>query len=194
MTNCYIANGSWSSASANSTLTGVPATTTVGNTWVSTGTNQPYELKQMGYTPYSATNITTSSAPALIRTATATVVAGASTDAAIVSGSSYQILDVVGGNPGFTINATTGSVTAAAGIPVGVYLLYVRNTGSYNITEYEVTVTEEGITCCAPVQLKGVDYTTRAQIVAGDNLVQGGRKNQMSYSELMSIKKANSAR
>jgi hypothetical protein len=183
----------WSSINANSVLTGIPSDFAVGDTWVSTVSDQPYELKLMGYTPYSVINI--SSFPTeLIRTASATVAAGDSTDAAIVSDRGYQILDVVGGNPGFSINATTGSVTASPSIATGVYLLYVRNTGSYNITGYEVTVTEGAITCCAPVQLRGLDYTTRNQVIAGDILVQEVRRYPVSYADLMRMKKANASR
>lgn len=49
--------GAWNTTNANTVLLGLPIPI-VGSTWVATTANQPYELFNMGYTPYSTTNIT----------------------------------------------------------------------------------------------------------------------------------------
>ena len=140
-TNCYSANGSWSTSNANSFLTGVP-TSTIGTTWVATTINQSYELLNMGYTPYNVNNITNTFG--LERFHASTVAPGDSTTGAIISGKSYTILEKRNGNAGsyntITINGTTGVISTTNSTAVGTYTLYIRNNGSYNITTYELTV------------------------------------------------------
>lgn len=136
--NCYSSNGSWSSTTANTNLTGVPSSSVIGTTWVATVTNQPYELLNMGYTPYSTTNISVSSTPSLIRTYSSTVKKGNSSTSGLISGLSYEILQNSGSN--ITINSTTGTLSTSSSTGVGNYTLYIRNTGSYNITSYTLTV------------------------------------------------------
>ena len=133
--NCYSANGSWSSFSANTALQGVPSGT-VGTTWVSTGLNQPYELNNMGYTPYTTSIITGTST--LLKTYSATVEAGEDGPSAIVSGKSYSILQ--GGDNTISINSNTGTISTTLETVPGVYTIYIRNTGSYNITTFTLTV------------------------------------------------------
>jgi hypothetical protein len=68
VTNCYSADGSWSTSTANSSLTGYPeGSNKIGETWIASVLNQPYELKNMGYQPYGLQNIHISSSPYLIR-------------------------------------------------------------------------------------------------------------------------------
>lgn len=56
--NCYSANGSWSTTDANTNLTDYPeGSKKVGLVWVATNVNQPYELRNMGYSPYTKENI-----------------------------------------------------------------------------------------------------------------------------------------
>ncbi len=136
--NCYSSNGSWSTSTANTNLTGVPSLSVIGTTWVATVLNQPYELLNMGYTPYSITNISTSSTPSLIRTYSSTVKKGNSSTSGLISGLSYEILQNSGSN--ITINSTTGALSTYSSTSVGTYTLYIRNTGSYNITSYTLTV------------------------------------------------------
>ena len=137
--NCYSSNGSWSSSIANTNLTGVP-TSVVGTTWVATVTNQPYELLNMGYTPYSINNISTTSTPSLNRSSSSSVKKGQSSTSGIISGLSYEILQKSGGGSSITINSTTGAISTTSSTSVGTYTLYVRNTGSYYITTYTLTV------------------------------------------------------
>jgi len=143
-TNCYSANGSWSTATANSNLTGVPSGVIVGATWVGRGVDQPYELSEFGYTPYSIININ-SSTKTLIETYSASIKQGETTISAIVSGKSYEILEISDGDPSsyntITINSTTGVISTTSSTVAGLYTIYVRNTGSYNITTFELTIT-----------------------------------------------------
>ena len=133
-TNCYSANGNWSSANANLSLTGLP-NPIVGSTWIATILNQPYELRNIGYSPYSVNNILQTNN--LKKVYTQTVNINDSTNPAIIGGKSYQILDKTGGN--MTIDSTTG-VISTLNTAVGVYTLYIRNTGSYHISEFELTI------------------------------------------------------
>jgi hypothetical protein len=45
--------------------------------------------------------------------------------------------------------------------------------------------------CCqAALDLKGLDYMTRAQVIAGIKTLRETQKIQISYSEYMNVKKA----
>jgi|688.fasta_scaffold50313_5 hypothetical protein len=140
--NCYAANGNWNNTTANSFLTGVP-NPVIGGTWVYTGTNQPYELVNMGYTPYSITNIT-SQQPSLINTYSLSINSSETTTSAIISGQSYTILQKSGGDSSsygsISINSNTGVISTTSETNSGNYILYIRNTGSYNITTFNLSV------------------------------------------------------
>lgn len=159
--NCYIAFSFWQDSSANNVLIGYPSTFNVGEIWVKRGTNQPYELNNfpvsylnpdenssLGYTPYLTANINTTATPYLLQSFNQTISASSSTNAAIVSGNSYEILDISQGGsissyPSITINSTTGVISTTQGTAGGVYTIYVRsvqNTG-YSVTTFNLTVT-----------------------------------------------------
>lgn len=138
-THCYAyANGTnWSDFDANAVLTGVPHNSNVGTTWVSTGINTPYKLYNMGYTPYSIVNITTWPAPDLKKTFSQTVIPGLSSSPGVPPGATYTILS--GGNPTISIDST-GAIGTTNMTPNATYNIVVLNTGSYNITTFELTV------------------------------------------------------
>jgi hypothetical protein len=144
--NCYSANGTWNTATANTQLTGKPVSPSViGTTWVATVINQPYELLNMGYTPYTTDNISISGGvPSLVRTSSETIAANFSTNAAIISGKSYTILEKSGGDSDsystITINSTTGVISTTSSTAIGTYTLSIRNNGSYNITSFSLIV------------------------------------------------------
>jgi len=162
--NCYAANGGWTNNAANSALTGKPDPV-IGTTWVYTGINQPYELNKMGYSPYSLTNIITTSSPTLNQEYIDTVQAGQTVTPAI-SGSTYTILEITDGVPAsygtITIpNSSTGVLVTTTATAPGTYTIYVRNTGSYNITIFGLIVLSSGGNglvdtvsippCCQPI-------------------------------------------
>lgn len=143
VTNCYVADGNWTNSTANANLTGTP-NPVVGNTWVNTGSNLPYELNNMGYTPYTITNIETSPSPALIQSYSESISVGTSSLPAIRSGLSYNILQVSGGNPSsygtISINNNTGAISTTNSTASGIYTISLRNTGSYNVTTFSLNV------------------------------------------------------
>lgn len=90
----------WNSTNANSVLTGIPSPT-IGTIWISTGINQPYELKNMGYTGYTVLNIL--STPGLKRTYSTSVISGEETGKGLVS-SIFSKKNITTG--GFTVGGT----------------------------------------------------------------------------------------
>lgn len=204
-TNCYAANGSWSSATANTRLTGTPSPI-VGSVWVATTANQPYELTNMGYTPYTTEII--NDASQLVQTYSQTIQQGQTTIAAVVadaSGNNFAILRIQGGDSAsyetISISSQRGSISTATNTAPGTYTLTVRSVGSYNITQFSLTVTEtpsESVTCCEkPLYIsRDVDYAMRNDLLAGNVLIANTsvRKTPISYSDLMNIKRAYAAK
>ncbi len=98
----------------------------------------------MGYTPYSINNILTTPTPSLNRSFTSTTKQGKSSTAGIVSGLFYEILEKTGGDSSsygsITVNETTGVISTTSNTKPGTYTLYIRNTGSYNITPLTLIV------------------------------------------------------
>ena len=154
-TNCYAGGGTWVDAVANSLLAPPSPTSSdpVKTIWVYRGLNTPYELNGIGYTPYTATIILNTSPITLKTTFAATIPKGTATATGLVSGVNYEILEKNGGDSGsyatITINTTTGAISTTTSTANGVYTLYIRNTGSYNITEFELTV-EDPLPCFTP--------------------------------------------
>ena len=144
VTNCYFANGSWNSTTANTSLTGTP-NPVIGTTWVATVLGSPYELNNMGYTPYTFTNI--SSTNSLVQTYSASVNPGNSSSNAILDFLDYTILQKSGGDPSsyetITIDVNLGSISTTSETAPGTYTLYIRNIGSYNITTFNLTIESE---------------------------------------------------
>jgi len=145
-TNCYSANGSWTNSAANARLTGLPDPI-IGTVWVNRGTNTPYELNNMGFTPYTIENIVLIEGdPTLRQTYSISGYQGATLQAGIIDDLSYSILQINDSLPSeystITINSVTGAISTTSGTALDVYTLYIRNEGSYNITTVELTVTE----------------------------------------------------
>lgn len=144
--NCYSANGNWSNTTANTRLNGVP-NPVVGITWVASAGNYPYELNEMGYTPYIIENIVfegIGNTPILKQSYNQTISAGQSSIPAIRPGYSYDILKISGGNQSsyatITINDNTGVISTTTATVPGTYIITLRNTGSYNITTFNLIV------------------------------------------------------
>ena len=157
-TTCYSANGSWTNTAANAALAPVVplVSSPVQTIWVYRGSDTPYEIKHMGHTPYAQTIIIPEPSPlTYLTTFTATIPKGTATTAGLISGSglNYEILEKVGGDSGsygtITINVATGAISTTTATVNGFYRLYIRNTGSYNITEFELIV-EDPLPCFTP--------------------------------------------
>ena len=130
------ANTGWKNVNAAATLLGAPISNAVyGITWCQpNGLNTPYILTDMGYTPYE---------PQLLTTAQSNVIAGQSSPVAFVPGYTYSIFTINGqpSLPGFTINASTGSITTAISVTTNIYNIVVYSTNdSYSITNYTLGV------------------------------------------------------
>jgi len=143
ITNCYVAYGGWINDDANQYLTGTPPITSgsgpsVGTTWVSTSPNTPYELKNMGYTPYAFVNITTVNTPALKQIYEQTIQPGQKSSPGVKSGVTYTPLS--GFDPTMSIEST-GAIATTTSTPKGTYTLVIKNSGSYNITTFTLTLT-----------------------------------------------------
>jgi hypothetical protein len=136
--NCYASDGIWSKSIANTNLTGIP-NVVVGETWVESIIDQPYELLNIGYTPYNINNILITPTPHLNRTYRISVKQCKSSNRGIISGLSYEILQKSGGN-GININNFSGIISTTKSTKSGTYTLYIKNNGSYNITEYILIV------------------------------------------------------
>ena len=169
-----VSNSGWTTSRANNVLQGVPASASspIGLKWVYTGTNTPYEILAMGFTPYTR-NVVDGSPPAMVRSFDSSVVAGKSSDPAIVSGRSYSILRITGGTSDaygtITMNATTGSISTTKNTIPGNYTITIRNNGSYHITTYTLTVTPY-----IPYSLFGM-FTNNAQVYyKSHSLASGG--------------------
>lgn len=78
---------------------------------------------------------------------------GNSTPPAIISGKSYEILEkfkityededtisTLLDDDTITINSNTGVISTTSSTPNGIYKLYIRNSGSYHITEYNLFI------------------------------------------------------
>lgn len=169
-TNCYSANGSWSDATANLNLqqtpTGSPG---VGTIWSSTGTNTPYELTSFGATPYQTQVIQENT---LVQSRSQTVEQGQTSISAVKedpSGNSFSILEKTGGDSGsydtIVISGETGGISTTVNTAVGTYTIYVRSVGSYQITTFQLTVTQ------APSTSNSTGVTNSSCCTLGDNIV-----------------------
>ena len=172
------ASTNWSNTTANTALTGVPASPSapIGLNWVYAGANMPYEIYAMGYTPYARTVIT-GTPPAMVRSFTTSVVSGDTQRAApgIISGGGrtyaiYRITDGVPASYGeITLNNDTGVISTSRATIPGVYTLTIRNSGSYHFTIVSLTVLPR-----PPYSMFGL-YTDNAQVYyKSHSLASGG--------------------
>lgn len=171
--------GSWNKTLAMFALIGFPVTGNVGITWTETTINNPYELTNMGYTPYNINNIT-GTPPALIRSYSQTVNAGNATISAIVSDKSYTILQTSGDSSYFTINSVTGVITTSSNTPSGTYTIYIRNVGSYNISTLLLTVNGSSPIPCLTEDtevLTPVGYIEIKKLRVGDYITTSDARN-----------------
>lgn len=170
-TTTYIANP-WSDSSA------ISAGLDLSAIYISTGTNQPYELRAIGPSPYSVTTITGEDATLSY---SQSVAAGSSSIAAVLAGlSSFSILEIDGElpaeTPSITINSTTGVVSTTSETAVGSYTIIVRAvTNPYSITTVTLTVTSGTTPATTTVSLvtkgKGYDFELYNSVRAGNQLV-----------------------
>jgi hypothetical protein len=172
------ASTGWSNTTANTTLTGTPASAAapIGVKWVYAGTNMPYEIYAMGYTPYART-VVAGTPPAMVRSFSTTVVSGDAQTAApgIITGGGrvYALYRITDGVPasygGIGVNNVTGIMATSRATEPGVYTLTIRNSGSYHFTTVTLTVLARH-----PYSMFGL-YTDNAQVYyKSHSLASGG--------------------
>ena len=201
--------GSWNTANANTVLDSVPSSEPgVGATWVSTGIQQAYELRKMGYTPYTAQNILEDGSGNIFlnriypNSSQVTVPSGGSTLTALVPNRNYQLLIMEGGDAGsyntITINPVTGAISTTSATVPGTYTLYLRNTGSYHITQFGLNVIQGAVIvvstgCCDRVlDVKGLDYRRQAEVISGNIILSrfSERRGPLSSLDIIRMKQA----
>ena len=200
--------GSWNAVNTIDILLGGP-NPIGGEFWVDVSSGSPYELANMGYTPYTIENISVvEGVYSLNRIFSSSVAAGTSTNPAIVSGRSYTLLVIGLGDSGsyssINIDPTTGVISTTAATVPGLYGIALRNTGSYNITLYELTVTggptplpPSTVSCCERTTFRRgplVDNATLTSIVAGNTYIGSVRRGPVPYSQILARKKAQASK
>jgi len=194
--------GTWRSANADTVLD----ISVESDTWISfLGTDEPYELLYMGYSPYTRVNIDLSEEirdfPFLTKGFTSSVTPGDNTDPAIAPNKNYTILDIFSENDpsSITLDASSGVISTTTATPPGEYAILVRNTGSYNISVYLLTVLGGGgsYSCCdRPTFALGPNtgYAEYTDLRVGNILMESLPRKNLSYDQLMTIRKAQSSK
>jgi hypothetical protein len=138
-------SGIWTTNNANIALTGIPTPGPIGTSWITVVPNQPYNLRNIGFSPYSINNIITSGLT-LNPSFSQTIQAGDSTVTAILpAGYTYTIIGINNQYPitypFITINVATGEITTAPEITPGLYEIVVRNEiNPYSVTIFYLTI------------------------------------------------------
>lgn len=129
--------------------------------------------------------------------------AGGQTAPALIPGRSYTLLAIQDGVESsygtITIDSTTGAISTTAATVPGTYTLYIRNSGSYNITTYSLIVipgmTNAELTCCDRHLVLNRSYNEiNGTLVAGNTLLGGVRRGVMSYSDYIRMQMAKASK
>jgi hypothetical protein len=97
---------------------------------------------------------------------------GNNTEGAIITGRSYTILQILNEleeiytEGTITIDSATGIISTTSETPIGIYTIFIRNTGSYHITTYTLIVTEESSTI-----IPGLQKVLINSLNNGDNII-----------------------
>lgn len=142
-------SGNWSRINATNSLTGTPNSGSLyGSIWCCPIINAQFEIKTIGLSPYTS-EITNNYSETILQ-------GGQSSPSLLPSGYTYAILAVL--NPvndteipipsGININASTGVISVGSSVPIGNYLLIIRDfINPYNISELELNVS---LVCYGP--------------------------------------------
>lgn len=185
-------NNGWTKIKANEALTDIPITGQIGTIWVENTINQPYELLNMGFNPYNLTNI--SETPDLIQTMSFELSAGEFTSQAFIPLSTYSIIGFIDGPITsfltITIDEINGIISTTTETEDGIYVLVVRNTGSYSYTQVTLTVNSSDPLPCLLKDTRVLTpngYELVQNLNIGDKVVTSDNR----ISEIIKIKKTN---
>jgi hypothetical protein len=175
----------WNDVNAKIYLVQTPTITRYGQGWSQpNGVNTPYILSTSGYSPYSIT---------LTNTISQSIMASESSIAGIVSGYTYDILQINNAIPSsypkISVNSSTGAISTTLDITLGTYTIIIYSTKNpYSITTFTLIVTQyippptpsapiqitntQEVPCCAKESnLKNIDYDIRNHFVSGNVMV-----------------------
>ena len=182
--NCYSEiyrsiNTSWSSSNANTVLLGVPLSQPgLGISWFSTGLNQPYKIRNMGYSPYTTNNIDNSNN--LVRNIGSSIAAG-SVSLGGYYFNNYSIIAITGGVPGsyntINIDPSSGTVSTTSGTAPGTYTVYLYSEGSYNLSSYTLIVSQAPCLIDNTMVLTPKGYINVKYLKKGDYVTTSDNRN-----------------
>ena len=173
----YSANGNWNDTTADAALDLVY--------FRSVGTDEPYELRNFGPSPYSLTTITGGTVRLNFNT---TIQASSSVSPAIPGAISYSIVEISSDEDSpsstITINSITGVISTTRSTPLDVYLVEVyaeNDNGQYSSTNVNITVIEPPpllATSGILIPGKGFNFESYTAIQLGNNLINHRVENK----------------
>ncbi len=182
--------GGWTDSRASTYLQ------SVSTNWYSLTANTPYVLRSLGYSTYSARNITGSYT--LNTTEVGTILVGGTSAAALRTGPTYSLLQVDGSTSfsGISINSTTGAITGGVSLAAGTYtlLLYTSENSGYAFITYALYVNPLPIVatgvCCGTsfnrtVPVNTLAINVKAGAVMNVDIANNIKKGIYSYPEYM---------
>lgn len=159
----------WNTSNANTVLIGTPYPI-VGSIWVASIINQPYDLYNIGFTPYITQNITNLNQ--LNKTKQFTITISGTTTNAIIS-ATYSILQKNIRNlttdltNTITINTETGSISTN-NTPKGIYTIYILcNNGIFN----NISIINLNVGNITPVNYLNLVDTTAETLINTDDKI-----------------------
>lgn len=160
----------WTTSHAT-TVIGAAGPGATSTPYIEVGTNQPYEFRDFGPSPYSLITIGEDD---LTLTASKTVAAGETSPAGVIPGYTYSLLGINGedptNTPSITINSSTGGVIVASSTTLGEYTLIVRASGSPYVTTTLVLTVTGAVAKASPVIIR-YDFDTYNQVQVGRQLI-----------------------
>jgi len=134
--------GSWSRINATNALTDTPVTGSLyGNKWCCPDATSQFEIVSIGLSPYTSE---------IVNNYGETILPGGQSSPSLLpAGYTYSILAVfdvatdteIPIPSGLSINASTGVISVGASVPIGNYLLIIRDSiNPYDISEFELDV------------------------------------------------------
>lgn len=157
--------------------TNAAATLASPGNWVSTGTNQPYEINRFGASPY--TFLTTTDGSTLVTQYSQTVTAGNATQGVVTPPELIAFSTVGLSEPTITIDSVTGVLQTTTATPAGEYTFTVRGALFTLYINTAVVLTVQAVPAPTPAAAtatlaprgKGFDFETLTNINMGKRFI-----------------------